>query len=276
MKIPQNKLKLLTAKQLHNALLREYPNAPAVREKIKEGILREKEEERARKIKETAIDKAWAPLVYQAYRAESAPLARIRRAQALFDNVIKRADGEEHVNWAAQEVLDTYTTYQTLVKKVTDKLRAYRRLKTHTPKQLAREKQIPNEGEHWSDWVPQNIKAAFIERAAALPENNPMELFPRTYYQPAKKQKYVPRTKPKKERSLTHIQQLRVQIKAADSAVLADPSPENIALRDRLVLEQEAAKLEKKKEYAKRYRLKTKTLLNEWRAEQKRLEGESE
>jgi hypothetical protein len=169
----------------------------------------------------------------------------------------------------SQLALDTYKAYAALVQKVADKLRAYRDAGTHTPKQLAKEKGIPNEGEHWVDWVPEQIKAATVRAFARLNEDKPLELFPRTFYAPPKAQPYVPRPrKAKKERSLSRIEQLREALLEADRLCLTHPTPENLAQRDTLILEKEEAQKEKRREYSRKYHAKVRAELQAWRAKQ--------
>jgi hypothetical protein len=171
------------------------------------------------------------------------------------------------------------------LQKVADKLRSYRDLGTHTPKQLAREKGIPNDGEHWSDWVPEHIKAQFIRSFQRLEEESPFAVFPRKFYAPPKVQRYIPRPrkpkpKPKptpeaKEHSLTPVEKLRDALLEADIVALEDPSPENIARRDALILEKEEATRQKRREYSRKYHAKARAALKAWREKQKQLlEGE--
>jgi hypothetical protein len=168
-------------------------------------------------------------------------------------------------------LLDTYRAYTALLHKVANKLRAYRDAGTHTPLQLAREKGIPNDGEHWCDWIPEEIKEKFIRSFARLNEDKPMVLFPRVFYAPPKAKPYRPR-KPKKERSLSRIQQLNQAIRETERIDMDNPTPENTARRAALILEKEEAKKEKRREYAKTYHAKVKAAVQAFK--QKQTEGE--
>lgn len=273
----------LTAKRLHNKLMKLYPNNIELREQIKAGIHNEKEAARAAKIKRKQQLKAWSALVHQAYIAVNSPKARIRKAQEVYGSPTGYGSPYEAQfdESPSKRTLDTYKAYSALLQKVADKLRSYRDLGTHTPKQLAREKGIPNDGEHWSDWVPEHIKAQFIRSFQRLEEESPFAVFPRKFYAPPKVQRYIPRPrkpKPKpeaKEHSLTPVEKLRDALLEADMVALEDPSPENIARRDALILEKEEAARQKRREYSRKYHAKVRADLKAWREKQKQLlEGE--
>jgi hypothetical protein len=271
----------LSAKRLHNKLLKMYPDNIELREQIKANIHNEKEGERAAKIKRTQQLKAWSALVYQAYKAVNAPKARIRKAQDVYGSPMGYGSPYEAQfdTSPSKRVLDTYKAYGALLQKVADKLRSYRDAGTHTPKQLAREKAIPNDGEHWSDWVPAHIKAQFIRSFELLGEEEPFPVFTRKFYAPPTVQRYKPRPrKPKparEEHSLTPIEKLRDALLAADMVAIKEPTPENIARRDALKLEKEEAIREQRRKYAREYNAKAREALRAWREKQKqRLEGE--
>ena len=279
----------LTAKRLHNKLLKLYPNNLELREQIKADIHKDKEDARAAKIKRKQQLKAWSALVHQAYIAVNSPKARIRKAQEVYGSPMGYGSPYEAQfdESPSKRTLDTYKAYSALLQKVADKLRSYRDLGTHTPKQLAREKGIPNDGEHWSDWVPEHIKAQFIRSFQRLEEESPFAVFPRKFYAPPKVQRYTPRPrKPKdapegqpeaKEHSLTPVEKLRDELLEADMVALQDPSPENIARRDALILEKEEAIRQKRREYSRKYHAKARAALKAWREKQKQLlEGEAE
>jgi hypothetical protein len=265
------KLRAMTAKQLHNTLMAEYPDNLEVREDIKARINKEREDKRVHRIKRQQQLKAWAPLVHQAYKAVNTPKGRVRKAQEFYDSPMGYGSVYEagFEDSPSQQALDTYRAYMALVQKVADKLRAYRDAGTHTPKQLAKEKGIPNEGAHWVDWIPEQIKAATVRAFERLGEDKPLELFPRTYYAPPKVQPYAPRSRNgKRERSLSRIEQLRDALMEADKAVLESPTRDNLERRDTLILEKEEAVKEKRREYSRKYHAKRRAELQAWRATQ--------
>ena len=277
---PFTKLKTMTAKQLHNTLMAEYPDSVEKREEIKAKINTEREDKRVLHIKREQHRKVWSPLIYQAYKAINTPMARVRKAQALYDSPMGYGSAYEEAfeESPSARVLATYKAYSTLLQKAADKLRAYRDAGTHTPKQLAKEKGIPNEGEHWSDWIPEQIKAATERAFALLHEDDPMTLFPRTFYAPVKAKPYKPRkTKPKptRTRPMSRVEQIRAALREADTRAMAEPTPENVAQRDALILEKEAAMRERRREHARKYNAKIRAELREWRKVQKQLEGEA-
>ena len=268
-------LSKMTAKQLHNRLMEEYPDHLEMRETIKAEINKEREDKRVHRIKRQQQLKAWSPLVYQAYKAVNTPKARVVKAQAFYDSPmgygsVYEAGFDESPSKLA---LDTYKAYMALLQKVADKLRSYRDAGTHTPKQMAKEKGIPNGGEHWSDWIPDPIKVQFERSFQRLNEDNPMVLFPRTFYAPVKKKPYTPRKtkRPRKERSLSRVEQLRDALMEADKLCLTHPTRENLERRDTLIWEKEQAMKEKRREYARKYHAKIRAELQAWRAKQDEL-----
>jgi hypothetical protein len=269
----------MSAKQLHNTLMIEYPTEPGIRSDIKARIRDEREDKRVARIKKKQQLKAWAPLIHQAYKAVNTPMARVRKAQELYASPMGYGSPYEAQfdDSPSQLALHTYKAYVALVQKVADKLRSYRDAGTHTPKQMAKEKGIPNEGEHWSDWIPEQIKAATVRAFDRLNEDKPMELFPRTFYAPPKEAPYKPRKhKPKRERPLSRVEQLRAELLEADKLCLERPTRENLEQRDTLILMKEEAARDKRREYARTYNAKIRAELREWRLKQKQMEGEDD
>jgi len=267
---PLNKLSKMTAKQLHNTLMAEYPDNLEMRESIKAGINQEREDKRVRNIKRHQQRKAWSPLIHQSYKAVNTPKARLRKAQEFYGSPMGYGSPYEagFDESPSKLAVDTYRAYTALLEKLVDKLRSYRDAGTHTPKQLAKEKGLPNAGEHWSDWIPEEIKAKFVRSIQRLNEDVPFVPFPRTYYAPPKVQPYTYRPRKHKERSLSPVQQLRAALLEADKAALAHPTPENLAQRDTLILEKEEAIKAKRREYARKYNAKVRAELKAWRAKQ--------
>ena len=274
---PLTKLRLMSDKQLHNTLMAEYPTEPGIRSDIKARLYDEREGKRVARIRKQQQLKAWAPLIYQAYKAVNAPKARIRKAEELYGSPIGYGSPYEEgfEESPSKRMLDTYRAYAALLQKVLDKLRGFRDRGTHTPKQMAKEDGIPNGGEHWSDWIPVEIKARFVRAVELLDEDKPLELFPRKFYAPLKDRPHkLRKPKPKKEHSLSKVEQLRAELREADKVMMDNPTPENIAQRDALILAKEEAAKEKRREYSRKYHTKIRAELREWREKQKQLEGE--
>jgi len=271
---PLTKLRLMSAKQLHNTLMIEYPTEPGIRSDIKARIHDEREDKRVARIKKKQQLKAWAPLIHQAYKAVNTPMARVRKAQELYSSPIGYGSPYEEgfEESPSKRILDTYKAYAALVQKVADRLRGFRDRGTHTPKQMAKEDGIPNEGEHWSDWIPADIKARFVRAVAALNEEKPLPLFQRKFYAPLPEREPKPRKdKPQREHSLSRVEQLRAELREADKALMENHTPENLARRDNLILLKEEAAKEKRREYSRKYHAKIQAEREElrvWRAKQ--------
>jgi len=271
---PLTKLRLMSAKQLHNTLMIEYPTEPGIRSDIKARIHDEREDKRVARIKKKQQLKAWAPLIHQAYKAVNTPMARVRKAQELYSSPIGYGSPYEEgfEESPSKRILDTYKAYAALVQKVADRLRGFRDRGTHTPKQMAKEDGIPNEGEHWSDWIPADIKARFVRAVAALNEEKPLPLFQRKFYAPLPEREPKPRKdKPQREHSLSRVEQLRAELREADKALMENYTPENLARRDNLILLKEEAAKEKRREYSRKYHAKIQAEREElrvWRAKQ--------
>lgn len=271
-------LSKMTAKQMHNRLMEEYPDHPAVREAIKADINNAREAQRVQRIKRKQQRMAWAPLVYQAYKAVNTPKARVKKAFDLYNSPMGFGSAFEAAfeESPSKHALDTYRAYTALLHKVADKLRSYRDAGTHTPKQMAKEKGIPNDGEHWSDWIPDPIKVKFARNIKLLNDDPPFVPFPRTFYAPPKVKPYTPRKRVAKERSLSRVEQLRNELMEADKLCLTHPTRENLERRDTLIWEKEQAVKEKRREYAKKHRAKVQAELREWRLRQKQQKGEDD
>jgi len=191
-----NTLLALKPRELHNQLTKENPNNPEVVLKLKEAVLTEKARIHAIKAATKHSKRAW------------------RR-------IINTLDGARRVSRAKQprnEALDAYTT---LLDKLVTRLRGYRDLSAQSPAELAAEKNIPNRGEHWVDWVPERMQSAFKQTWADVePEQErPFMLFNRREYTPPKSRK-----KPKAQAPvapLTEIQQAGKAVREADARVAA-------------------------------------------------------
>jgi hypothetical protein len=102
------------------------------------------------------IDELWSNVI--------SPLANEQRSV----RSMLRYESQKYPNPKRREALNAYADVLTKVKL---KLREYRYYKERTPKAQAAHmaelgKTIPNDGEHWTDWVPERVKTA-IENAFA-------------------------------------------------------------------------------------------------------------
>jgi hypothetical protein len=257
----------LSPNALHNKLQKLYPNSPEIRIAEKERILGAREALRVKRIKEDAQATLWASTIRQLEIAMNTPRARVKRAKLAMDDA--RGTPYEVETGEVQERLDSYLAYMALLEKLLDKLRYHRDTSNMTPLQLAKEKNLPNGGRHWTDWVPEAIKARFIKVFLNLNEVNPLALFPVTVFAVTTKQKRSEtRVSPSGtviQRELTAIEQIRDRLKAADRAALQNPTLENLALRDALILEREEAIREKNRANVRKYAQAKRTAMQEWR-----------
>jgi len=140
----------LTPNALHQRLLKERIH-PAEMQAIKDEVAALKEAQRVDKItrtqRKTEWDKVLKPLRYELNNA------KVGRAYDL--------DDESRV-----EAFDAYIlVMETLLSKFAQPLASLEA----TPIQLALEKGLPNNGEHWTDWVPDKIKTKISIIFEALP-----------------------------------------------------------------------------------------------------------
>lgn len=143
----------LKPNDLHQRLLKERIH-PADMQRIKDEVAEAKEAQRVDKItraqRKNEWDKVLKPLRYELNNA------KVGRAYDL--------DDEERVL-----AFDAYIlVMETLLSKFAAPLSALE----HTPIQLAMEKGLPNNGEHWTDWVPEKIKIKIAVAFEALPHKS--------------------------------------------------------------------------------------------------------
>ena len=127
---------------------------------IRATVLSIREQRRVEKIKATQCRVHWAHLV-DPLRAELG-IIRTLKSQA------KRAAELDQAKW------DALCRYESVVGATLEKLRAIEKNGTHTPRQfiawLKKEgKRVPpNEGAHWTDWVPIATRQEIIKQFAGL------------------------------------------------------------------------------------------------------------
>ena len=140
----------LKPNDLHQRLLKERLH-PADMQRIKDEVAQAKEAQRVDKITRTQRkaewDKVLKPLRYELNNA------KVGRAYDL--------DDDERV-----DAFDAYIlVMETLLSKFAQPLASL----DATPIQIAIEKQLPNNGEHWTDWVPDKIKTRIALAFEAIP-----------------------------------------------------------------------------------------------------------
>jgi hypothetical protein len=181
-------------------------------------------------------------------------------------------------DWA---FVNTYTQYIALLDKLRSKLHQYKDTSGLSPTNLAKEKGIPNNGAHWVDWIPANIRTQFtsrIEEIYASHVEKPMELFTRKAYTPPKKRPSQAKPLLKRVRDKSPIERLRDKIALADTEVMRATHDFTYgdlgaltAQRDALIGELAEAKREKNRRNALRYYHERKAEMRAWRDEQKEL-----
>ena len=131
----------LSANEIHNRLT-ERNLHPAEIERIKGEVLELKETLRVSKITRTQRkaewDKVLQPLRYEINNAR----------------VGLRYGGEK----SPQERTLAFSEYIRIMEKLIAMLDAPSKALDHTPIQIARDKGLPNDGEHWTDWIPARVK----------------------------------------------------------------------------------------------------------------------
>jgi hypothetical protein len=131
----------LSANELHNRLT-ERNLHPSEIERIKGEVLTLKETMRVSRITRTQRkaewDKVLAPLRYEINNAR----------------VGMRYGGE----LAPQERALAFSEYIRIMEKLVAMLDAPYKALDSTPIQIARDKGLPNDGEHWTDWIPARVK----------------------------------------------------------------------------------------------------------------------
>ena len=150
----------LTPNELHNKLMdRGLPQA--TRDYIKQIVGEQKEKARIKKIKRAAQAKLWAA-VLNPLRNE----INSTRGSLLYGKkemlIVEEGQGAE-LRRAA------FAYYETVLLKVLHQLLKIKQSLDATPSEAAAEANIPNKGEHWTDWVPSHIKSKAIALFDEIP-----------------------------------------------------------------------------------------------------------
>ena len=132
----------LSANEIHNRLT-ERKLHPAEIERIKAEVADLKESLRVSRITKTQREAEWDK-VLQPLRYE------INNAR-----VGMRYGGEKSPQ---DERKLAFSEYIRIMEKLVAMLDAPSKALDHTPIQIARDKGLPNDGEHWTDWIPARVK----------------------------------------------------------------------------------------------------------------------
>lgn len=146
----------LSANELHNRLT-ERKMHPAEIERIKAEVADLKETLRVGKITRTQRkaewDKVLQPLRYEINNAK----VGMRYGGE------KSPQGGTAQGRATAERQHAFSEYVRIMEKLLAMLDAPFKALDHTPIQIARDKGLPNDGEHWTDWIPARVKEKVTE-----------------------------------------------------------------------------------------------------------------
>lgn len=143
----------LTDNELHNWLM-QRGKRPLEIEQIKEAIRNAKASKRSEEAKRVRLTRLWRDLLE--------PLTNEMRGVYS----MKRYNKERYPNPERREALDAYDAVLVKLKK---KLQRYHKAYNMTPAEKAAEMDVPNNGAHWTDWIPEHIKTAIVNAFAQIP-----------------------------------------------------------------------------------------------------------
>jgi hypothetical protein len=151
--------------------------------------------------------------------------------------------------------LEVYQAYVALLEKLLDRMRKYRDKADKTPTAVAKDKELPNNGKSWVDWIPTEIKLTFTDAIASVHTfpDLPIVAFPHNV-----KPRALPTPRPSRrtKRPLSKIELLRDECKRLDRDYLLEPTPEKEQLLAHKTAELAQAKLDKNRaNAAKQYAL---------------------
>jgi hypothetical protein len=188
--------------------------------------------------------------------------ATLRTHRARVGRYEKAAQREGYTSYAAQfttppakRKLEVYQAYVALLEKLLDRMRKYKDKADKTPAAVAIEKEIPNNGRSWVDWIPTEIKLTFTDAIASVHEfpDLPIVAFPNKVKPLALP---TPRPSQRTKRPVSKIELIRDECKRLDRDYLLEPTPEKAAVIAQKSAELAQAKLDKNranaaKQYAK-------------------------
>ena len=143
----------LTANELHMHLLKQKRQLhPAEITKIKDDVAAMKEAMRVDRITRANRRTEWAKvLVPLRYELNNAKVGR-------------NYNGD-----TCPHRIEAFDAYIAVMEKLIAMLKHPAKVLEKTPIQMAMAKNLPNNGEHWTDWIPQRIKTPISEAFEAIP-----------------------------------------------------------------------------------------------------------
>ena len=189
-------------RKIDSALLKQFPDQHTLRNGMREEIRQVKSQRRAEKITATHRKKLWAVL--------------LRDLNYEYNNV---RQGIKYAKTQTQpERLHAFENYLMVLAKVRDEIEAAQanpEVLKPTPSNYARwvnakgKRQIPNNGVHWTDWVPSRIKAqvnALFDAIPHTPKAKRKIPFPRTQ-RPVKDNPALTRLIKRTEKEIAYVKQ---------------------------------------------------------------------
>jgi hypothetical protein len=143
-------LMALTPNQLHNALMkRNLP--PEMREEMKATITAQKSAQKSMRAKAIKVHAEWRPLL-EGLRMERESLRSMRNYRSSRGQLVPN-----------QQTTDALDGYAMVLDRLHGEFELHKK-ELRTPAVIARERDLPNKGIHWTDW----IKDKFKERVRLL------------------------------------------------------------------------------------------------------------
>tara|TARA_R110000822_G_scaffold92140_10_gene212128 strand:+ start:2024 stop:2737 length:714 start_codon:yes stop_codon:yes gene_type:complete len=143
----------MTPNDMHNAMMKQRMT-PLEMEHIKQIVIEQKlqiKRDAARKVQHDILwRELWQPLAYE-----------LRIARSIL--------GYTEKSYAVPERKKAITEYIRVLEKSLTKLKTAHKAYTHTPKQLAQEASLPNDGIHWTDWIPLSVRSKVEVLFDAIP-----------------------------------------------------------------------------------------------------------
>lgn len=147
----------MSEERLRKHLHKKETPLPIVND-IVEIVLRQREQLRTERIKKTVHKKLWDEI-----------LNPLRKEIKLVTASLLYSPSTNNPTLDDQPRKDALTGYRMVLIKLRDKLTKWMEEGEQTPHQMAGGKRTPNNGEHWTDWIPDHIQAAVEAEFAKIP-----------------------------------------------------------------------------------------------------------
>jgi len=142
----------LDSKALHNRLMETMPTV-AMREGMKTAVLEYNKQLKAEKLSKHHHKTLWRVI--------------LRDLKYEHNNTIVGA--KYHSRNPKPERDLAFTEYLKVMDKLRNLIEYNYAMTGITPTKLAKEKQVPNNGEHWTDWVPEHVKEKITTKFDGIP-----------------------------------------------------------------------------------------------------------